>query len=76
MHDVKIYTTPTCTWCTASKRYFRQRGVQYQEIDVSRDQHSAHEMVHLSGQMGVPVIVVDNEVIVGFDKQRLDQLLT
>ena len=75
MAQVKVYTTPTCTWCTATKRYLHQRGVPYEEINVASNDQAAHEMVHLTGQMGVPVIVVDNEVIVGFNKQRLDQLL-
>ena len=76
MPQVKIYTTPTCTWCATTKRYLQQKRVPYQEIDVSTNQEAAHEMVHMSGQMGVPVTVVDNEVIVGFDKARLDRLLT
>ena len=73
--DIKIYTTPTCGYCHQAKRYLDERGVHYTEYDVSRDRRAAEEMVSQTGQMGVPVIVVDGEVIVGFNRQRLEQLL-
>lgn len=74
--DIKIYTTPTCGYCRHAKDYLRQRGVEFTEYDVSVDRNAAEEMVAKSGQMGVPVIVADEEVIVGFDRPRLDQLLS
>jgi S1-C subfamily serine protease len=58
-----------------AKKYLSERGIQYIEYDVSSDKGSADEMVKLTGQMGVPVIVVDGQVIVGFDRQKLEQLL-
>jgi glutaredoxin 3 len=73
--NVKIYTTPTCGYCHQAKRFLADRGVRFAEYDVSRDQAAANEMVSLSGQMGVPVIVVNGEIIVGFDRARLEQLL-
>ena len=73
--SVKVYTTPTCGYCHQVKDYLRERGVPYQEYDVSRDRNAAQEMVNLTGQMGVPVIVVDDEVVIGFDRARLAQLL-
>jgi len=73
--DVKIYTTPTCGYCHQAKAFFDELGVSYTEIDVSRDRAAADEMVRLTGQMGVPVIVVDQEVIVGFNRPRLQELL-
>lgn len=73
--DIKIYTTPTCGYCHQAKRFLDERGVHYTEYDVSRDRGAAEEMVNKTGQMGVPVIVVDSEVIVGFDRGRLEQLL-
>ena len=73
--NVKIYTTPTCGYCHQAKRFFSDRGVKFNEYDVSRDQAAANEMIKLSGQMGVPVIVVDGEVVVGFNRARLEQLL-
>jgi glutaredoxin 3 len=73
--EVKIYTTPTCGYCQAAKKYFAERGVKFVEYDVSQDQTAADEMVKLSGQMGVPVIVVDGKVVVGFDRPKLEQLI-
>jgi glutaredoxin 3 len=73
--DVKIYTTPTCGYCRQAKSFLGQLGVDYTEYDVSRDRSAAEEMVRLTGQMGVPVITVDNEVVIGFDRARLQALL-
>jgi glutaredoxin 3 len=73
--DVKIYTTPTCGYCHQAKAFINQLGVEYTEHDVSRDRAAAEEMVRLTGQMGVPVIVVDGQVVIGFDRARLQQLL-
>jgi len=73
--DIKIYTTPSCGYCHQAKRFLSDLGVSYREVDVSRDQAAAQEMVNLTGQMGVPVIVVDGEVIIGFDRARLEQLI-
>lgn len=73
---VILYTTPTCGYCHQAKAYLGERSIRYIDYDVSRDSRAAEEMVRVSGQMGVPVIVVDGEVIVGFNRLRLDQLLT
>lgn len=72
---VKIYTTPTCGYCQMAKRFMAERGVSYEELDVSRDPAAADEMVRLTGQMGVPVIVIDGEVVLGFDQAQLERLL-
>ena len=74
--NVVVYTTPTCGYCHQAKRFFTEHGVKFAEYDVSRDGVAADEMLRLSGQMGVPVIVVDKVVVVGFNKPRLEQLLT
>jgi len=58
-----------------AKKYLTERGIQFTEYDVSRDRQAADEMVSLTGQMGVPVIVVDGQVIIGFDRQKLEQLI-
>jgi S1-C subfamily serine protease len=58
-----------------AKKYLSERGIPYIEYDVSRDRQAADEMVNLTGQMGVPVIVIDGQVIIGFDRQKLEQLL-
>ncbi len=73
--EVKIYTTPTCGYCHQARSYLGQLGVKYTEYDVSLDEKAAEEMVRASGQMGVPVIVIDGEVVVGFDRGRLQALL-
>jgi glutaredoxin 3 len=73
--DIKIYTTPTCGYCHQAKKFLGELGVKYTEYDVSRDRAAAEEMVGLTGQMGVPVIVVDGQVVVGFNRARLEQLL-
>lgn len=73
--NIVIYTTPTCGYCHQAKRFLNEHGVKFTEHDVSRDRAAAEEMVRVSGQMGVPVIVVDGEVIVGFNRPRLEQLL-
>lgn len=74
--NVKIYTTPTCGYCHQAKRFLSERGVEFNEYDVSRDRAAADEMVRLTGNTGVPVIVVDDQVIVGFDRPRLEHLLS
>lgn len=73
--DVKIYTTPTCGYCHQAKHFLGELGVEYTEYDVSRDRAAAEEMVGMTGQMGVPVIVVDGEAVIGFDRARLQTLL-
>ena len=73
--EVTVYSTPTCPWCSRAKEFLQQHGVRFRDIDVSTDQVAANEMVRKSGQQGVPVITVDNEVIVGFDRPRLERLL-
>lgn len=75
MHSVKVYSTPTCPYCIRAKDYLKQKNIQFANIDVSADKAGLDEMVKASGQMGVPVIVVDAEVIVGFDRERIEELL-
>ena len=72
---IKIYTTPTCVYCRMAKDFFNQHSVQYEEHNVMEDLKAREEMVSKSGQMGVPVIDVEGELIVGFDKERLVELL-
>jgi glutaredoxin-like YruB-family protein len=74
-HEVIVYTTPTCPWCQAVKRYLEERGIPYQEVDVASDMEAAMEMIRKSGQQGVPVVEIDGEIVVGFDRERIDALL-
>ena len=72
---VIIFTTPTCAYCRRAKSYFRQKGITFREVDVSRDQAAARDMVRRSGQQGVPMIEIGSRIVVGFNKPRIDQLL-
>jgi glutaredoxin 3 len=74
--DVKIYTTPSCGYCHQAKSFLSELGVSYKEYDVSRDRAAAQEMVRLTGQMGVPVIVINNQPVIGFDRNRIRELLS
>jgi len=75
LSEVVVYTTPTCGYCHQVKQYLAQREIPYSEIDVAADAQAAAEMVSLSGQRGVPVVVIDGQVVVGFNRTRLDELL-
>jgi len=75
MPKVKIYTTPTCPFCFLAKEYLKEKGIEFEEIDVSKNEAAAMEMIQKSGQMGVPVIEIDGQIVVGFDKEKIDELL-
>ncbi len=72
---VIVFSTPTCSFCTAAKHYFRQQGIKFRDVDVSRDAAAARDMVRRSGQQGVPVIDIGGKIIVGFDRNKINQLL-
>jgi len=72
---VTIYSTPTCPYCQQAKEFFKEKGVEYTEINVAEDQDKAKEMMDKSGQMGVPVIDIDGEIIIGFDKAKIEALI-
>lgn len=72
---VIIFTTPTCTYCNMAKRYFREKGVRFRDVDVSRDAAAARDMLRRSRQSGVPVIDIGGRIVVGFDRPKIDQLL-
>lgn len=71
MKPVTIYTTPTCHFCQMAKEFFAEKGVQYTAYDVSTDAAKREEMIQLTGQLGVPVIKVGEDIMVGFDRTRL-----
>lgn len=75
MKNVTIYSTPTCHFCHMAKEYFKENNVAYTEYDVASDMEKRKEMIEKSGQMGVPVIDIDGEITVGFDKPRIVGLL-
>ena len=72
---VVVYSTPSCSWCNKLKQYLRENNIKFTDIDVSKDTRSAEEMVKKSGQQGVPQTDINGQIIVGFDKKRIDQIL-
>jgi len=72
---VKIYSTPTCPFCIMTKKFLKDNNIDFEDIDVSTDQAKAQEMIKKSGQMAVPVIDIDGEIIVGFDKEKIRKAL-
>ncbi|MGC8651191.1 MAG: glutaredoxin domain-containing protein [Minisyncoccia bacterium] len=73
--QVKVYSTPSCPWCQATKNFLKANNIPFEDIDVSQDEKAAMEMVMKSGQMGVPVIDIDNQIVIGFNKPVLEELL-
>lgn len=72
---VIMFSTPTCSYCNLAKRYFRENKIKFRDVDVSRDQKAAMDMQRKTGQTGVPVIMINNRPIVGFDKPKINKLL-
>ncbi len=70
-----VFSTPSCPWCRKVKSYLKQNGFKFKDIDVSRDQRAARDMVRKTGQQGVPQLWIDNYPIVGFDKAKIDRIL-
>ena len=75
MKKVKVYSTPTCSHCFSVKAFLKEKGVEFENVDVSASKEVAEEMVKKTGQMGVPVIDIDGEIVVGFDREKLSSLL-
>ena len=76
MKNVTIYSTPTCHFCHMAKEFFKEKGIAFTDYNVGTDTEKRTEMVNITGQMGVPVIVVDNkDVVIGFDQKALVKLL-
>lgn len=75
MASITIYTTPTCVYCAAAKKFFAEKSVQYTEHNVAADAEKRKEMIDKSGQMGVPVIDIDGQLVVGFNQPKIKQLL-
>ena len=75
MKDVIIYSTPTCVYCELAKTFFKEKGIEYTDYDVSTDNEKRQEMVEKSGQMGVPVIFIGEEMIIGFDKDKVEEIV-
>ena len=72
---VIIYSTPTCVYCNSLKEYLTSKNIPFEDIDVSENEKELEKMVAISGQMGVPVVEIEGNVVIGFDKEKIDELL-
>ncbi len=72
---VIVFTTPTCSWCRVVKQHLKKHKIRFKEIDITKDEHAARDMVRRTGQQGVPVTLINNRPIVGFDKEKINRLL-
>jgi glutaredoxin 3 len=72
---VKVYSTPVCPYCHTLKEFLKERGVAFEDIDVSKDDKIMDDMIQRSGQMGVPVVEIDGQMIIGFDREKILNLL-
>ena len=73
--SVTVYSTPACSWCNTLKSHLRKHRIQFTDVDVSVDQNAAEELVRRSGQQGVPQTEIDGQIIVGFDKTKINNML-
>lgn len=74
-HKVKVFSTTMCPWCVKVKQYLEEKKIEFEDVNVQENQEAAKEMVEKSGQTGVPVLDIDGTIIVGFDKEKIDELL-
>ncbi len=72
---IRVFSTKTCPHCVRAKEFLTDNNIEYEDIDVAEDQDKAREMAALTGQMGVPVIVIGEEVIIGFDRAKIQKIL-
>jgi len=72
---VKIFITPACPYCFTLKEFLKEKGIEFEEIDVSKDEKSREEMIKKSGRLEAPIIEIDGQIVVGFDKEKIVKLL-
>lgn len=72
---IKVYSTLSCPYCITLKEYLKEKSIEFEDINVAEDKEAAKEMIEKSGQMGVPVSEINGEIIIGFDKEKINQLL-
>jgi len=75
MSEVKIFLTPGCPYCFTLTEFLKEKGIKFEEIDVSRDEKAKEELIKKSGKMEVPVIEIDSQIVIGFDKEKICKLL-
>jgi len=73
---VIVYSTPTCPYCRMAKEFLESKGVKYEDVDVSTDKKKAEKMIKKSGQMGVPVLDINGKIVVGFNRQNIEEALS
>lgn len=76
MAKIKVYSTPTCPYCRMVKNFLNEKGVDFEDVDVSVDRKAAEEMMKKSGQIGVPQIEINEKIIVGFDREAIEKELS
>ena len=72
---IKVYSTPTCAYCVTLKKFLKEKGIEFQDIDVSQNEEDLQKMIDQSGQMGVPVVDIDGQIVVGFNRGKIMDLL-
>ncbi|TSC52397.1 MAG: glutaredoxin-like protein [Parcubacteria group bacterium LiPW_39] len=72
---IKVYSTPTCPYCVTLKKFLKEKGIEFADIDVSQDEKELQSMIDKSGQMGVPVVEIDGQIVIGFDRDKILELL-
>lgn len=72
---IKVFSTPSCPYCVTLKEYLKEKGFEFESLDVSQNQAALDEMMEKSGQMSVPVVEIGGEIIIGFDKEKINKLL-
>jgi len=75
MKKVKVYTTPVCPYCYTLKEFLKENNIEFEEIDVSKDEKAKNEIIEKTGKLEVPIVEIDGEIIIGFDKEKISQLL-
>ncbi|MCD6410653.1 glutathione S-transferase N-terminal domain-containing protein [bacterium] len=75
MPKIKVYSTPTCPYCQLLKEYLKEHNIDFEDVDVSKDQAALQELQEKTGALAVPVVDIDGEIIIGFDKPKIDQIL-
>lgn len=72
---VRVFSSPSCPYCFTLKEFLKENNIQFEEVDVSVDQQGLTEMINKSGQMGIPVVEINDQIVVGFDKGKISRLL-
>ncbi len=72
---IKVYSTPTCAYCVTLKKFLKEKNIEFEDVDVSQSETALQEMIDQSGQMGVPVVNIDGQIVMGFNRHKIMELL-